>query len=205
VICFGFRAQGLTAYDLFLMSAITKRLLTKAIDRFNIRTVEYESMKVISIGLPQKLSARLKERAGEAGTLPEELGIEFLLRGLDEKLDPEDLVEQYQDLSQKYLAEAKDLLAKGDLVQTSEKLWGATASTIKMVAAKRGVKLEKHGSLWAFINAIARESGDRDFIRIFGEANALHRNFYENEMPKESVDAIAQDIESLIIKLRKVS
>ncbi|NQE04239.1 hypothetical protein C5S32_00075 [ANME-1 cluster archaeon GoMg1] len=55
-------------------------------------------------------------------------------------------------LSEKYLAEAKELLKEGNLVQASEKLWGAAALTVKMVAAKRGLKLEQHGGLWVFIN-----------------------------------------------------
>ena len=55
-------------------------------------------------------------------------------------------------LSEKYLAEAKELLKEGNLVQASEKLWGAAALTVKMVAAKRGLKLEQHGGLWVFVN-----------------------------------------------------
>jgi hypothetical protein len=128
-------------------------------------------------------------------------------KSLNEELDPEDLVEQYQQtlrkfdqiasqaLSEKYLAEAKELLKEGDLAQASEKLWGATALAIKMVAAKRGLKLEQHGGLWVFVNMLAKESGDKDFTRFFGEANALHRNFYENEMEKKSVETILEDIE----------
>ena len=85
-------------------------------------------------------------------------------------------------LSEKYLTEAKGLLSEGDLVQTSEKLWGATALTVKMVAAKRGLKLEQHGSFWDFVDRLSIESGDGEYFNFFGEANALHRNFYENEM-----------------------
>jgi uncharacterized protein (UPF0332 family) len=70
-------------------------------------------------------------------------------------------------LSEKYLAEAKKLLEEGDLMQASEKLWGASALTVKMVAAKRGLKLEQHGGLWVFINTLAKESGDEDLVRFF--------------------------------------
>ena len=45
-------------------------------------------------------------------------------------------------LSDKYLADGMKLLKAGDLVQASEKLWGAAALTVKVVAAKRGLKLE---------------------------------------------------------------
>ena len=162
-------------------------------------------MEASTISLPQKLGKVLKEKAEETGYLPDELAVELLCERLNGELDPEDLVEHYQALSEKYLKDAKGLLSKGDFVQASEKLWGATASTVKMVAAKRDMKLEKHGSLWTFINRISKESGDKDFIRFFGEANALHRNFYENEMEKESVETLSEDIEQLIAKLKRVS
>ena len=46
------------------------------------------------------------------------------------------------------------------------------------------MKLEEHGSLWAFVNVLSIKRGDKDIIRFFNTANALHKNFYENEMPK---------------------
>jgi len=155
--------------------------------------------------LPKKLDEKLRERAGETGTLPEELGVELIRNSLHEELDPEELIEHYQSLSEKYLAEAREFLNKGDLVQTSEKLWGATSLAVKMVAAKRGLKLEKHGSLWDFINTLAKEGKDKDFIRLFHVANGLHKNFYENEMAPETVEISAEDVEKLIAKLRGIS
>ena len=153
---------------------------------------------------PRQLSEKLSEKAKEMGYLPEELGVELLSNSLNKELDPEGLVEHYL-LSEKYLDEARELLKKGDLVQASEKFWGATALTIKMLAAKRGLKLEEHGSLWAFVNVLSIKSGDKDIIRFFNTANALHKNFYENEMPKETVEVSAEDIEKLIEKLRRIS
>lgn len=162
-------------------------------------------MKAISVILPQKLGLKLREKAKEMGYLPEELSVELLSRSLNEELDPEGLVEHYQSLSEKYLGEARELLKKGDLVQASEKFWGATALTIKMLAAKRGLKLDEHGSLWAFVSTLSRTSGDEELVRFFGEVNALHRNFYENEMDKDAVEIIARDVEKLIEKMRRIS
>lgn len=159
---------------------------------------------MVSIILPKKLDDKLRRKAEEIGALPEELGIEFMLKGLNEELDPEELIEHYQNLSEKYLAEAKEFLSKGDLVQTSEKLWGASALAIKTVAAKRGLKLERHGSLWDFVNTLVKEGRDKDIVTFFGVANALHRNFYENEMARETVEISAQNIERLIAKLKDV-
>jgi hypothetical protein len=173
-------------------------------------------MAAASIILPRKLGDKLKEKAAETGYLPDELGVELLRKSLNEELDPEDLVEHYQQtlgkfdqiasqmLSEKYLAEGRKLLKEGDLVQASEKLWGATALTVKMVAAKRGLKLEQHGSLWVFINTLAKESEDEDIVTFFNAANTLHRNFYENEMARETVEINARHVENLITKLKEV-
>ena len=114
-------------------------------------------------------------------------------------------VEHYQALSEKYLAEAKEFLGKGDTVQASEKLWGSAALAVKTVAARGGLKLEKHGSLWDFVNTLVKEGRDKDIVTFFGVANALHRNFYENEMARETVEISAKNIEQLIAKLRKIS
>jgi len=129
-----------------------------------------------SILLPRRLGEKLREKAAETGWLPDELGVEFVRQGLNEELDPE------------------------DLVQASEKLWGASALAVKSVAAKRGLQLEQHGGLWVFVNLLAKES--KDIVGFFGEANALYRNFYEDEMEKESVDILAPRIEQLIAKLK---
>ena len=160
---------------------------------------------MISIILPKKLDEKLRKKAEETGALPEELGIEFLLKALNEELDPEDLGEHYQALSEKYLAEAKEFLGKGDTVQASEKLWGSAALAVKTVAARRGLKLERHGSLWDFVSRLSSESKDEDIVRFFGEANTLHRNFYENEMDKSAVEVISRDIDKLIAKLKVIS
>jgi len=90
-------------------------------------------METVYVILPQKLGMKLREKAEEMDSQPDELGVELILKGLNEEMDPDELVEHYQALSDKYLEEAKELLKKGDLIQASEKFWGATASAIKMV------------------------------------------------------------------------
>ena len=162
-------------------------------------------MENISIVLPKKLGERLKEKAEEIGVLPEELAIELLHKDLNQELDPEDLVGHYKALSEKYLAEAKEFLGKGDLVQTSEKLWGATALAVKMVAAKKGLKLERHGSLWDFVDKLSEEREDEDILNLFHSANSLHRNFYENQMTERAIEIASRNIERLITKLKDLS
>jgi len=162
-------------------------------------------MEAELIVLPQKLGKMLREKAEETGYLPEDLGIEFMLKGLNKDIDPEDLVEHYRVLSEKYLTEARELLKKGDLVQASEKCWGASALAVKSIGAMRGLKLEQHGSLWNFVSKLSKESGDEDIDIYFSVANSLHRNFYEAQMNKEVIGILARRIEELIDKLSAIS
>ncbi len=88
--------------------------------------------------------------------------------------------EEYLKLDSEYLLEAEEFLKKNDLPQASEKLWGAAAEMVKAVAAKRGVELGTHASLWAFVEELDRQNPTLGLIEKFSYAGNLHTNFYEN-------------------------
>ena len=50
----------------------------------------------------------------------------------------------YQQASQRFLAQARQELAVGDLPQASEKGWGATAQILKAIAEQRGWEHNRH-------------------------------------------------------------
>jgi hypothetical protein len=163
-----------------------------------------EIMSAASIPLPARLREKLQQRAEEKDSLPEEVGIELLEKGLDAELDPAELVEHYQVLSERYHSEARELLNRGDLVQASEKFWGASALAVKRIVATRGLKLEKHGAVWAFVSRLARERNDNELILLLHAAQGLHRNFYENELDRKAVEITAERVELLLEKLSEI-
>ncbi|MBK5191000.1 MAG: hypothetical protein JJE19_05860 [Methanosarcinales archaeon] len=162
-------------------------------------------MGAASITLPQRLSEKLREKAEETGYLPEELGVEFVLKGLNEELDPEDLVERYQSLSKRHLADAKEILKRGDLVRASEKFGEASALAVKRIAAMQGLKSDKHGAIWSFMSRLSRESRDKELILLFHAANGLHKNIYENELDQKAVEITAESVENFIEELGRIS
>ena len=93
----------------------------------------------------------------------------------------------YLNLNHKYLKEAEELIKEEDWVQASEKFWGAAATMVKSVAAKRGVNLRSHGALYGFVNSLEAECDDHELLRLFTAAGTLHQNFYENWLPSEVV------------------
>jgi hypothetical protein len=109
---------------------------------------------------------------------------------------------KYRELHEKYMNDAISLLETGDHLQASEKLWGAVAQMVKTVAASRGWRHSSHRDLRGTISRIFDETGDREFLRLFAVAEALHANFYEDYMRPDEVRVQADDARQLIEKLQ---
>ncbi|KPV62284.1 MAG: Archaeal PaREP1/PaREP8 family protein [Candidatus Bathyarchaeota archaeon BA1] len=114
-------------------------------------------------------------------------------------------VKHHLELNRKYLSEGESLLAKGDPVQASEKLWGAAAEMVKAVAADRGMELRTHADLWMFITKLRDELNDPEITRLFSIAGMLHQNFYEASMTLEAVRDSAESIKQFINKLERLA
>lgn len=50
-------------------------------------------------------------------------------------------MEAYLKLAEKYLLDAEELYAKGDLVQAGEKYWGAVTALLSAIAERRGCRI----------------------------------------------------------------
>ncbi len=68
----------------------------------------------------------------------------FLADLLAQRLDPKDRVDIYLKIHEELLRHSDDEYAKGDLVQASEKLWGAVVALLKAVAELRGWEHYSH-------------------------------------------------------------
>ena len=93
-------------------------------------------------------------------------------------------------------------MGEGDLPQASEKIWGAVAQMVKVVATTRGLKHSNHGALHEVVRALYVETEDEDFISLMRSANRLHVNFYENDLDVDGVSALVDDAKALVHKLR---
>ncbi len=96
-----------------------------------------------------------------------------------------------------FLARAHRYVAEGDLLQASEKGWGATARMVKAVAETRGWRHSSHGDLYRTVERVATELDDSRVSILFRSANALHQNFYEGYMPEASVANALSDVDEI--------
>lgn len=154
--------------------------------------------------LPKRIEKKLKEECEKTGVSIEELVLEALYKGLNEKVDPSDKVEVYIKLSEKYLRDADDLLAKKDYIQASEKLWGSAALMVKAVAASRGITILSHGELFSFVRKLGEEENEPELRRLFSVASTLHQNFYENWLHEDVIKEYSEDVKQLITELKKL-
>ena len=109
--------------------------------------------------------------------------------------------EYHNATARDFVARARLYLAEDDLLQASEKGWGAAAQAVKAVAEARGWPHDGHRQLFTTINRLAQETGDRRLSMLFHVANALHVNFYDGLMPRETVEDGVSQVAELVEKL----
>ena len=89
--------------------------------------------------------------------------------------------ERYEAISNHLLAQARIELNKGDILQASDKVWGATAHALKAVCQRMGWNHHAHNHINAAANYIATELGREDLRRDFLYLESLHANWFEHE------------------------
>ncbi|MFQ6077066.1 MAG: PaREP1 family protein [Candidatus Bathyarchaeia archaeon] len=153
--------------------------------------------------LPERLVVSLRRMAEETDLSVEEIVADAVASYL--KLNSPDVkAEIHSKLCEKYLNDGRKLLDEGDYPQASEKFWGATTQMVKALGAKRGETLDTYAKLWGFVGRLVEETRDKELRRLWAGANALHKNFYEVQLPPELVKGYVNDAEELIAKLKKI-
>ena len=111
----------------------------------------------------------------------------------------------YNAIGREFLTKAQTYLAEDNLLQASEKGWGAAAQMVKSAAESRGWPHNGHHQLWRVVNRLVDETGDRDIRTAFGTAAALHTNFYEGWLPRETVEDYLAHVSDLLSKLEPLA
>ena len=112
---------------------------------------------------------------------------------------------QYTATSRELLSKSGEALILDDLLQASEKGWGAAAHMVKGVAQRKGWAHHGHRELYRLVNRLAEETGERQLRVLFNSASALHSNFYENWMPREMVEDSLSQVGEFIQKLEQLT
>ncbi len=107
---------------------------------------------------------------------------------------------QHREISFQFLEHAEDELRKGDLLQASEKAWGAVSHFVNSLARQENWPVGSHQRLIENANMLisrnpVHASHKRRLLR---SIQALHANFYEAFLDEDSVREGIEDAKELI-------
>ena len=111
---------------------------------------------------------------------------------------------RHAELSRWCIAEAESYLRRRNNIQASEKGWGAAAQALKAIAEERGWNHGGHGLIVDIAQQVADEQGRPDLVVLFGNAQALHTNFYENWLASDTVGIYLDNVKSLLPELERI-
>ncbi len=106
-------------------------------------------------------------------------------------------IESHDVHSARMLEHAAEMIAEGDRVQASEKLWGAAAHRLKQTAAEREWPNISHADGWSIIHHLEKHTGDRRISQLFAVANDSHQNHYEDRLMIDELAKRLDDIRTL--------
>jgi len=151
------------------------------------------------VQVPKRIEEILKKEAYEKG-IDEEL---LLIDKLRKELDPSTRYSLYKEKAVELLAEAKNYLEKKDLIQASEKAWGACASIVKAYAEKLGLEHFRHRQLEEIMSNLISKEGKKELLYGWSVCLRLHSNFYEGFMNEEDVSLSIKVVEEFVNLMEK--
>ena len=106
--------------------------------------------------------------------------------------------QEHLEISRRFRDQGFAEIESGDLLQGSEKLWGAAAHAVKAAAEQRGWKHNGHAYLHKVVYDLVLDTGDRRLSHNFQDATRLHVNFYENTMELDEIVDRAQHVSDFV-------
>ena len=92
------------------------------------------------------------------------------------------LVEEHARTAIEFLAVSDTEFAAGDMMQGSEKIWGAASHAVMAVAQQRAWPFRNHSALRIAAKRLSNEYGDDFLLAGFTTAEKFHANFYHDFM-----------------------
>ncbi len=117
-------------------------------------------------------------------------------------------VQLHTEISDEFLRHSRVELAAGDLLQASEKAWGAVAHCINSISKQRGWPVGSHRKLIDNARRLIRseaESQEVDLLLLrLAAAQMLHKNFYEEYLSEDEVCERIENASQLVAVLKRL-
>ncbi len=94
---------------------------------------------------------------------------------------------EHAEQARKFLDQSEKEFADDDVLQGSEKLWGAACQAVMAVAKSRGWDYGKSKHRSVVIDRLVEECGDSSLASGYSVAQKFHANFYNNFMEDDDI------------------
>ena len=111
------------------------------------------------------------------------------------------IIEEHVETARRFLDESDTLFGERDVLQGSEKVWGAAAHAMMAVAQQRGWPYDSHGSLKQAARRLSDESDDPFIGDRFAVAEKFHINFYHHGMEDFQIEGDRPRVRALVERL----
>ena len=100
---------------------------------------------------------------------------------------------------------SKGMIENGDRLQACEKIWGAVAHALKVVADRRGWSYESHLDALVIAAHVGRITRDDRVELLFRRVQDLHGNFYADTLPMDAIKRTRTDAQLLLRLLKQAN
>ncbi len=98
------------------------------------------------------------------------------------------LATDHIDTARQFLADADREYESGDILQASEKLWGAASHAVVAEMQARDIDANGHRKVKRFVQELSEELDDPLVYSLFKHAETLHVNFYHGFLSEENFE-----------------
>ena len=111
------------------------------------------------------------------------------------------LTQEHAQAAKEFLDEADREFAEGDVLQASEKMWGAASHAIMAVAMQRGQDCGTHRKMVSAARQIADELDDYALRAGFVAARQFHANFYHGFLDDDELEPNAELVRQFVARM----
>lgn len=115
------------------------------------------------------------------------------------------LIQEHIQTAQDFLEAADREFEAGDVLQGSEKMWGAASQAVMAVSQRRGWPYGSHNAMRIAVRRLSEEREDPFLRAAFGVAEKFHANFYHDFMESEERQSSAYSVRLLVSRLTNMT